>query len=76
MSILDSAGHDPAQQPPHIRNMDDLVRRTIAEQRAEIERLRTAIFNTINDLAHKKPNIKAIRSYMASVYNQQGTEGK
>lgn len=35
----------------------------------ENERLRTAIFNTINDLDKKKPNTKAIRRYLANVYN-------
>lgn len=35
----------------------------------EIARLRTAIFNTINDLDKKKPNIKAMRNYLAGVYN-------
>jgi hypothetical protein len=39
------------------------------EAAEEIARLRTAIFNTINDLDKKKPNTGAIRRYLANVYN-------
>lgn len=42
-------------------------------KRPEVDRLRTAIFNTINDLNKKKPNIKAMRDYLASVYNAHRT---
>jgi hypothetical protein len=41
---------------------------------AEIERLRAAIFNTINDLSRKKPNIGAIRGYLSSVYDARAHE--
>lgn len=43
------------------RREDDLLK--------QVERLRTAIFNTIHDLGHKGPNVKAVRSYLSSIYN-------
>jgi hypothetical protein len=50
-------------------NVLNMAVEDIGRQAAEIERLRTAIFNAINDLDRRRVDPKAVRRYLANVYN-------